>query len=244
MDTDIYRAARLAYRLGRQDHQRILELRLRKHFDSDVQAKQIRDLAAGMTDEMVDFDAIVRAAQEGSTPVNSADEACAEPGLVNGDGSRSEQALRERHTETCPRISNPGSECLVCEVFQRLAGERARFDRYRLGIKAAIGDRDMRDDNPGMPLRSDTNEIRKTKAALLAEAVTIAEYETVLKDFGYDFEGEVDCIDWLRSALGRGVGVVEAVAKSCRDIRRQCNLDRVPEVEEILREIEAQVEVG
>ena len=47
MYTDIYRAARLAYRLGRQDQQRILEHRLRKHFDSDVQAKQIRDIAAG-----------------------------------------------------------------------------------------------------------------------------------------------------------------------------------------------------
>lgn len=67
MDTDIYRVARLAYRLGRQDQQRILEHRLRKHFGSDVQAKQIRDLAAGMTDDLVDFHAIIRAAGPGAT---------------------------------------------------------------------------------------------------------------------------------------------------------------------------------
>lgn len=66
-DSDIYRVARLAYRLGRQDQQRILEYRLRKRFDSDVQAKQIRDLAAGMTDDLVDFHAIIRAAESGAT---------------------------------------------------------------------------------------------------------------------------------------------------------------------------------
>jgi hypothetical protein len=71
MDTDIYRAARLAYRLGRQDQQRILEHRLRKHFDSDVQAKQIRDLAAGMTDDLVDFHAIIRAAESGATKLEA-----------------------------------------------------------------------------------------------------------------------------------------------------------------------------
>jgi len=71
MDTDIYRAARLAYRLGRQDQQRILEVRLRKHFGSDVQAKQIRDLAAGMTDDLVDFHAIVRAAESGATKIET-----------------------------------------------------------------------------------------------------------------------------------------------------------------------------
>ncbi len=84
MDTDIYRAARLAYRLGRQDQQRILEVRLRKHFDSDVQSKQLRELAEGMTDELVDFHAIVRAAEKDSTPVNSPETADAGDGLFNG----------------------------------------------------------------------------------------------------------------------------------------------------------------
>ena len=71
MDSDIYLAARLAYRLGRQDQQRILEHRLRKHFDSDVQARTLADLAEGMTDDLVDFHAIIRAAEKDSTPVNS-----------------------------------------------------------------------------------------------------------------------------------------------------------------------------
>jgi hypothetical protein len=71
MDTDVYRAARLAYRLGRQDQQRILEHRLRRYFDSDVQAKQIRDLAAGMTDDPVDFHAIIRAAESGATKIET-----------------------------------------------------------------------------------------------------------------------------------------------------------------------------
>ena len=73
MDSDIscepieYRAARLAYRLGRQDQQRILEHRLRNHFDSDVQARTLADLAEGMTDDLVDFHAIIRAAESGAT---------------------------------------------------------------------------------------------------------------------------------------------------------------------------------
>ena len=67
MDSDIYRAARLAYRLGRQDQQRILEHRLRKHLHSDVQARTLADLAEGMTDDFVDFHAIVRAAESGAT---------------------------------------------------------------------------------------------------------------------------------------------------------------------------------
>lgn len=56
--------ARLAYRLGRQDQQRILEHRLRKHFGSNVQANLLRDIAEGMTDALVDFGAIVGAVQK------------------------------------------------------------------------------------------------------------------------------------------------------------------------------------
>ena len=83
MDTDIYRVARLAYRLGRQDQQRILEHRLRKHFDSDVQARTLAELAAGMTDDLVDFHAVVRAAEKDSTPVNSPEPDSAADGLFN-----------------------------------------------------------------------------------------------------------------------------------------------------------------
>ena len=71
MDTDIYRVARLAYRLGRQDQQRLLERALRRRFDSDVQARTLADLAEGMTDDLVDFQSIVSAAIKDSTPVNS-----------------------------------------------------------------------------------------------------------------------------------------------------------------------------
>jgi hypothetical protein len=59
----LVRAARLAYRLGRQDQQRLLERALRRRFSSDVQARTLADLAEGMTDDLVDFHAIIRAAQ-------------------------------------------------------------------------------------------------------------------------------------------------------------------------------------
>lgn len=62
--------ARLAYRLGRQDQQRILERKLYKHYGNGFQVKLLSDLAKGLTDDLVDFPSIVRAAQEHSTTVN------------------------------------------------------------------------------------------------------------------------------------------------------------------------------
>lgn len=64
--------ARLAYRLGRQDQQRILELRIKNHGGSAVLLDLVRDLVKDMTDAGVDFTSIVRAAQRHSTAVNSA----------------------------------------------------------------------------------------------------------------------------------------------------------------------------
>jgi len=40
----------------------------------------------------------------------------------------------------------------------------------------------------------------------------IAEYEKVLRDFGYDFEGEADRIDWLHNMLD-GCRAAKEVAK-------------------------------
>ena len=158
MDTDIYRAARLAYRLGRQDQQRILEHRLRKQDAGEALADQIRDLAAGMTDDLVDFSTIIRAAEEGSTPLEAVNSAAP----VNSERPRSLTALKFRHTETCPRISEPGSECLVCEFAQHLKREQDRHRRYSEGIRASIGDdRDKRD--TGEPMRSDANEVRRMR---------------------------------------------------------------------------------
>ena len=159
MDTDIYRAARLAYRLGRLDQQRILERRLRKHFDSDVQAKQLRELAAGITDDPVDFHSIIAASEGKPAAFDGSDEGLVDPSAVNCRVPRSEQALRERHTEICPRISTPESECLVCEIFWHLAQAHMRHNRYRSAIRAAIGD-DREKCETG-DARSDANEIRK-----------------------------------------------------------------------------------
>ena len=50
---------------------------------------------------------------------------------------RSESALRERHSETCPRVSDHDAECLVCEAFQLRAGERSAVVAYLL--RAATG---------------------------------------------------------------------------------------------------------
>lgn len=119
--------------------------------------------------------------------------------MVNSDNPRSEDELRERHTETCPRISDPGSECLACEFAQILHADRSRHVRYMGQIGAAIGDRELTDS--GEPARSDAQEIRRIEAARKNEWETVAEYEAVLRDFGYDFEDPDDCIDWLRGRL-------------------------------------------
>ena len=58
-ETVIMRAARLAYRLGRQDQQRMLERALRKYFGDDEPANILRDLAVGLPHEPVSFQAIV-----------------------------------------------------------------------------------------------------------------------------------------------------------------------------------------
>lgn len=141
MDTDIYRAVRLAYRLGRQDQQRSLEHRLRKNIGSEEQAKQLSDLAAGMTDELVDFSAIIRAAEEGSTPIEAVNGAA----KINSKCPRSLTELEFRHAEICPRISDTGSECLACEFAQHLKRSQDRHIHYLNGIRDAIGDdRDKR----------------------------------------------------------------------------------------------------
>ncbi len=196
MDTTVYRVARLAYRLGRQDQQRILERRLCKHFDSEVQANQLRELAGGMTDEPVDFHAIVRAAEEGSTSPEAVNTAAP----VNSGRPRSEDDLRERHTETCPRISIPGSECIVCEVFQHLARVRDSKRRFVAGIHAALGPYSEPDKN-GLPTRSAASVVRRLVSCAESERETISEYETLINEFGYDFEQEADPVDWLRDRL-------------------------------------------
>lgn len=118
MDTTIYRAVRLAYRLGRQDQQRILEHRLRKDLGADAQAKQIAELAAGMTDELVNFQAIILAAEKDSTEFNSLPDDATEVGLVNGPRRWTEDALREWHTQNCPRISEREASCFACSQIE------------------------------------------------------------------------------------------------------------------------------
>jgi len=126
MDTDIYRAARLAYRLGRQDQQRILEVRLRKHFDSDKQANQLRELAAGMTDELVDFHAIIRAAEESSTSEDSVNSGFAvnkiPPGHVGfTDPSPTpvhEERLCLKHAPQVEVTWIAGDGCPLCEAYE------------------------------------------------------------------------------------------------------------------------------
>lgn len=129
--------------------------------------------------------------------------------MVNSQKPRSEAQLRERHTEICPRISDPESECLACEFAQHLKHAKDRHVRYLGGIKTAIGDDRWKTDT-GEPARSDKAEIGFMRRTLNEERLTVAEYEKVLRDHGYDFEGEADCIDWLRNMLASIRGAKEA----------------------------------
>lgn len=52
-------------------------------------------------------------------------------------------------------------------------------------------------------------------------------------------EGEIQRLTADRNRLH---GIVEAVRLSCRNVRRNASLDGVPEVEEVLQEIEAQLD--
>lgn len=79
-ETVSLRAARLAYRLGRQDQQRMLERALRKYFGDDDPANILRDLAAGLPHEPVSFQAIVWAAEGDSTRLTDTTEEVASDG--------------------------------------------------------------------------------------------------------------------------------------------------------------------
>lgn len=68
-------------------------------------------------------------AAKDSTAFNSPESGAVDPGLFNDRVTRRESEIRERHSETCPRISDPGSQtpCLVCDVFGLLHRERNRL---------------------------------------------------------------------------------------------------------------------
>lgn len=70
-ETVIMRAVRLAYRLGRQDHQRFVESACRKKLHDEDLAVHLRELACDFPHEPVSFDSIVRAAEFDSTAVNN-----------------------------------------------------------------------------------------------------------------------------------------------------------------------------
>ena len=79
-ETVALRAARLAYRLGRQDQQRMLERALRNHYGDDEPANILRDLAVGLPHEPVSFQAIVWAAEGDSTRLTDSEEEVASDG--------------------------------------------------------------------------------------------------------------------------------------------------------------------
>jgi hypothetical protein len=87
----------------------------------------------------------------------------------------------------------------MLELLDALERAERRHLRYSAGIDAALGDRDLAES--GEPMRSDAQEIRRIKQARTDEWETVAEYEGVLREFGYDFEDPDDCIDWLRGRL-------------------------------------------
>lgn len=74
-ETVLMRAVRLAYRLGRQDQQRILEYGLRRHYGDGRVLEVARDIARVNHGSLVSFDSIIRAAEFDSTAFNKSEEA-------------------------------------------------------------------------------------------------------------------------------------------------------------------------
>lgn len=74
-ETVLMRAVCLAYRLGRQDQQRILEYGLRRHYGAGRVLDVARDIASVNQGSLVSFNSIIRAAEFDSTAFNDSEEA-------------------------------------------------------------------------------------------------------------------------------------------------------------------------
>jgi len=79
-ETAIMQAARLAYRIGRQDQQRFVEAACRKQLDDEHLALLLHGLACDFPHEPVSFQAIVWAAEGDSTRLTDAEDGGASDG--------------------------------------------------------------------------------------------------------------------------------------------------------------------
>jgi len=88
----------------------------------------------------------------------------------------------------------------MIELLDALEASERRHLRYSNGIDAALCKARGYAEN-GEPLCSDANAIRALVVGYKCELETVGAYEDVLRESGYDFEEEDDCIDWLRKML-------------------------------------------